>query len=73
MAGGANAARRRPCGDAGHYLEQTLLELAGLKSVREVNIIAHSMGNWLAVETQRQAKMKGHGDLQGKLGDVVLA
>jgi esterase/lipase superfamily enzyme len=31
------------------------------------------MGTWLAVETLRQAKMNGHGDFGGKLGDVVLA
>ena len=55
------------------YLERTLLEIAALRGVREINILAHSMGNWLAVETLRQAKMKGHGDFDGKLGDIILA
>lgn len=55
------------------YLEQALQKIASLAEVHEVNIMAHSMGNWLAVETLRQAKMKGHGDFNGKLNNVVLA
>ena len=55
------------------YLEETLLEIAKLRGVNEINLLAHSMGNWLAVETLRQAKLKGHGDFRGKLADVVLA
>lgn len=55
------------------YLERTLQQIAAVPGVREVNILAHSMGNWLAVETLRQAKLKGHGDFGGKLGDVILA
>ena len=55
------------------YMEQALLDLAALPKVREINILAHSMGNWLTVETLRQASMKGHVDFGGKLGEVVLA
>ncbi len=55
------------------YFEQALLEISAVREVREVNILAHSMGNWLAVETLRQAKMNGHLDFNGKLGDVILA
>jgi esterase/lipase superfamily enzyme len=55
------------------YLEQTLHQIAGVQGVREVNILAHSMGSWLAVETLRQATLKGDRDLGGKLGDVILA
>lgn len=55
------------------YFEQALLEIASLPEIREINILAHSMGNWLAVETLRQAKMNGHGDFHGKIGDVILA
>jgi esterase/lipase superfamily enzyme len=55
------------------YFEQALLKMAKLPEVKEINILAHSMGNWLAVETMRQAKMNGHGDFNGKLGDVILA
>lgn len=55
------------------YLEQALLDLAALPQVREINVLAHSMGNWLTVETLRQAGMKGHASFKGKLGEVVLA
>ncbi len=55
------------------YFEQSLLQIASLPEVKEINILAHSMGNWLAVETLRQAKMNGHGNFNGKLGDVILA
>ncbi len=55
------------------YLEEALQKIASVPDVREINILAHSMGNWLAVETLRQAKMKGHGDFRGKLNHVVLA
>ncbi len=55
------------------YLEQTLRRLAGLKEVREINVLAHSMGSWLTAEVLRQAKMKGDGQFGGKLNDVILA
>lgn len=55
------------------YFEEALLEISSLSEVHEINILAHSMGNWLAVETLRQAKMNGHVDFSGKLGDVILA
>jgi esterase/lipase superfamily enzyme len=55
------------------YLEQTIRQLAALKEVKEVDILAHSMGTWLTVETLRQAKLKGDGQFGGKLGDVILA
>jgi esterase/lipase superfamily enzyme len=55
------------------YFEATLRDIASLRSVKEINILAHSMGNWLTVETLRQAKLKGKADFNGKLGDVILA
>ena len=55
------------------YFEQALLKMSKMPEVKEINILAHSMGNWLAVETLRQAKMKGHGDFNGKLAEVILA
>lgn len=55
------------------YLEQALLKMSKLPEVHEINILAHSMGNWLAVETLRQAKLQGHGDFNGKLAEVILA
>ena len=55
------------------YFEATLRDIASVQGVREINIMAHSMGNWLTLETLRQAKLKGRVDFNGKLGDVVLA
>jgi esterase/lipase superfamily enzyme len=55
------------------YFEQALLQMSELPEVHEINILAHSMGNWLAVETLRQAKLSGRGDFNGKLGEVILA
>jgi esterase/lipase superfamily enzyme len=55
------------------YLEATLRDIASVRGVKEINILSHSMGNWLTVETLRQAKLKGRVDFNGKLGDVILA
>ena len=55
------------------YFEEAVLSISKLPEVKEINILAHSMGNWLAVESLRQAKMNGHGDFGGKLGNVILA
>lgn len=55
------------------YFEEALLSISKVSEVKEINILAHSMGNWLAVETLRQAKLKGRGDFGGKLGNVILA
>ncbi len=53
-------------------LELTL-RLAAESGARNVVLFAHSMGNWVAVEALRQAKISGRPDLGGKLSDVVLA
>jgi esterase/lipase superfamily enzyme len=53
-------------------LEATLLILSKSR-VTSIDIIAHSMGNWLAMETLRQLAIAGNRDLDGKLGYVVLA
>lgn len=55
------------------YFESTLRQIAGTSGVREINILAHSMGSWLTMETLRQAKLKGNGTFGGKLGEVILA
>jgi esterase/lipase superfamily enzyme len=55
------------------YFERVMLDIAALPQVREVDVLAHSMGNWLTMEMLRQAKLKGHGNFGGKLGEVVLA
>jgi esterase/lipase superfamily enzyme len=54
------------------YLEQVLNEIARVPNVRSINLVAHSMGNWLAVETLRQAKLRGQSPFIAKLGNVVL-
>ena len=55
------------------YFENALLEIARIPEVHEIDILAHSMGSWLTMEALRQAKMKGHGNFHGKLGEVILA
>jgi esterase/lipase superfamily enzyme len=53
-------------------LEETLRLLlkAGAK---RIDVIAHSMGNLLTVEALRQMAIAGDRDLDGRLGDVILA
>jgi esterase/lipase superfamily enzyme len=55
------------------YLEATLRDIAAVRGVKEIDILSHSMGNWLTVEVLRQAKLRGRADFSGKLGDVILA
>jgi esterase/lipase superfamily enzyme len=54
-------------------LETTLVMLSKTPGIKSIDIIAHSMGNWLAMETLRQLAIGGNRDLDGKLGYVVLA
>jgi esterase/lipase superfamily enzyme len=54
-------------------LEKVLLDLAALPDVGRVHILAHSMGAWLAMEALRENAIAGHPDLDGRLGDVMLA
>lgn len=54
------------------YLESTLNGIARTPGVRRIHVIAHSMGNWLAVETLRQAKIRGNSAFIPKLGEVFL-
>lgn len=53
-------------------LEQTLrmLRAAGAK---RIDIVAHSMGNWLTMEALRQLAISNDRDIGNSLGDVVLA
>ena len=53
-------------------LEVTLRMLAQ-SGARRIDIVAHSMGTWVTMETLRQLAITGDRDLGGKLGDVVLA
>ena len=40
---------------------------------RSIDIVAHSMGNFLTVEAMRQAKLQNKFDRSGKLKNVILA
>ena len=55
------------------FFENFLREIAALPEVREIDVLAHSMGALLTVETLRQASMKGDKTFEGKLRDVILA
>ncbi|MDX8495327.1 alpha/beta fold hydrolase [Mesorhizobium sp. VK22B] len=54
------------------YFEEFLNDLARAPGVRRIHIVAHSMGNWLTVETLRQAKIRGRSGFLPKLGEVLL-
>lgn len=53
-------------------LEQTL-RLVAKSGAKRIDIIAHSMGNWVTMEALRQLAITGDRDLDNKLGDVLLA
>jgi esterase/lipase superfamily enzyme len=53
-------------------LEKTL-RLVADSGAKRVDIIAHSMGNWVTMEALRQLAITGDRDLDGRLGDVILA
>lgn len=53
-------------------LDRTL-RLLFASDVDQVNILAHSMGNWVTVEALRQIKMSGRMPPMDKLGAVILA
>jgi esterase/lipase superfamily enzyme len=53
-------------------LEQTLEDLAN-SGAREVNVLAHSMGTWLMMETLRQMPPERRKKLSQKLKRIVLA
>ena len=54
-------------------LEQLLRDLAATPGVGRVHVLAHSMGAWLTMEALRENAIGGHPDLDGKLGEVMLA
>jgi len=53
-------------------LEETL-KLVVEAGAERIDIVAHSMGSWLTMETLRQLAIAGNPTLEGRLGDVVLA
>jgi len=54
-------------------LERAIADIAATPGVGRVHILAHSMGTWLTMEALRQHAIAGHADLDGHLGDVMLA
>jgi esterase/lipase superfamily enzyme len=54
-------------------LETVLRQLSRQKAIRRINVLAHSMGAFLTMETLRQAALRGDGEFGGKLNAVVLA
>lgn len=54
-------------------LERLILRLSNTHGVGRVHILAHSMGAWLAMESLRGIAISGHPDLDGRLGEVMLA
>jgi esterase/lipase superfamily enzyme len=54
-------------------LANLLRDLGNAPGVGRVHILAHSMGTWLTMEALRERSIAGSPDLNGKLGDVVLA
>jgi len=53
-------------------LEQSLRVLAEDKSIKDITILAHSMGTWLAMESLRQMGIRD-GHVSSKIRDVILA
>lgn len=54
-------------------LERTLRDIATKTGASKINVFAHSMGNWLLVETLRQAAIKGDPTFSGKLNEILMA
>jgi len=54
-------------------LEKLIDEVAHVQGVRRVHILAHSMGAWLAMESLRALAISGRSDLDGRLGEIMLA
>ncbi len=52
---------------------EVTLKLLSQSGARRIDIVAHSMGTWVTMETLRQLAIEGDRDLGGKLGYVVLA
>jgi esterase/lipase superfamily enzyme len=54
-------------------LEMLLRLVARQPAVRRINLLGHSMGGLLVMETLRQAGLKGDAEFGGRLGTLVLA
>jgi esterase/lipase superfamily enzyme len=54
-------------------LERLLRLMSEAPGVGRIHILAHSMGTWLAMEALRERAIAGSPDLNGRLGDIMLA
>ncbi|MCL2384812.1 MAG: alpha/beta fold hydrolase, partial [Alphaproteobacteria bacterium] len=54
-------------------LTKLIQKLGEVPDAGKVHILAHSMGAWLAMEALRENAIAGSPNLNGKLGDVMLA
>lgn len=54
-------------------MERLLASLARTPGIDGIDIFAHSMGNWLTLETLRQLAIAGDAKTLGRIGTVVLA
>ena len=54
-------------------LQDLIAEISATPGVGKIHVLAHSMGGWLAMEALRQSAIAGHRDLDGHLGEVMLA
>jgi len=54
-------------------LARLIRQLAETPGVGRLHILAHSMGTWLTMEALRENAIAGSPDLNGRLGDVMLA
>jgi len=54
-------------------LAQLLIQLSDVPDIGRIQIVAHSMGSWLTMEALRQDAIAGRPDLNGKLGEIMLA
>ncbi len=54
-------------------LANMLRDLSDLPDIGRIHILAHSLGTWLTMEALRERAIAGSPDLNGKLGNVMLA
>lgn len=54
-------------------LVRLLADISATPGVGRVHVLAHSMGSWLTMEALRETAIAGRRDLDGKLGNVMLA
>jgi esterase/lipase superfamily enzyme len=54
-------------------LAKLIRQLSDTPGVGRVHILAHSMGAWMTMEALRENAIAGSPDLNGRLGDVMLA